>query len=355
MDYSAMDRFRDALAGKPGDRVPLFPMIAGWAAANFAEVPAPALSRSPDLIAQAQIAAKETLGYDSLYAYADALYIPEAFGCKVRFLETGPLVSPLMPSIGDARELPEPDVKTSGRLPVILELAEKLGSYSKDRIPVLGMFEGPFTTLCRVVEAEHILRLVYKNPSLLNELLDRIAAFLLQFGRALLESGANVIFIPEPTASASMISPAMFRRFVLPRLQRLTQELPAPCILHICGNTAPLLEPMAHSGADVLSLDQCMDLSAARAASPGVSLGGNVDPVDALLMGTKEKVAEAARKCLQKAGTARFVLMSGCGIPPASPIENVRAMVCAAEEYGLGPDGRESPPDVELKGSFDEQ
>ena len=340
MDYCAMDRFRDALAGKPRDRVPLFPMIAGWAVANFADAPAASVSGRADLIAQAQIGAKEALGYDSLYAYADALYIPEAFGCKVRFLETGPLVSPLMASIRDVGQLPQPDVRSSGRLPVILELTRKLGSYAKGRIPVLGMFEGPFTTLCRLVEAEHVLRLVFKNPSLLNALLDRVSAFLLQFGFALLESGANVIFIPEPTASASMISPAMFRRLVLPRLQMLTEKLAAPCILHICGNTAPLLDSMVQSGAEVLSLDQCMDLSSARAGSPGVSLGGNVDPVEALLMGSREKVAEAVRHCLRQAGTGRFVLMSGCGVPPGTPVENVAAMVKAAEEYGLGPDDR---------------
>jgi MtaA/CmuA family methyltransferase len=340
MTYSDMDRFKDALEGKPRDRVPLFPMIAGWAAVNFSAFSLSHMARRPELIVEAQIKAKESLGYDSLYAYADPLYVPEAFGCRVRFLETGPLVDPLplsAASIEDVHKLPEPDVRSDGRLPAILEVAKGLSAYGKGQIPVVGLFEGPFTTLCRLVEAERIMRMIYKNRSLLEGLLDRVNGFLLRFGRALIENGANTLLIPEPTASASMISPTMFRELVLPRLRTLTAELDVPCILHVCGDTTPLLEIMGESGAGVLSLDQCMDLSASRARVPRVALGGNVHPVDALLMGTREKVAENTRHCLHTAGASRFVLMTGCGVPPKTPIENVETMVQEAKAYALGP------------------
>ena len=212
-----------------------------------------------------------------------------------------------------------------------------LSAYGKGQIPVVGLFEGPFTTLCRLVEAEQIMRMIFKNRPLLEGLLDRVNGFLLRFGRALIENGANTLIIPEPTASASMISPAVFRAFVLPRLRVLMAELDVPCILHICGDTAPLLEIMGETGAGVLSLDQCMDLSASRARVPRVALGGNVHPIDALLMGTRERVAENTRHCLRSAGTSRFVLMTGCGVPPKTAIENVASMVQAVKEYGLGP------------------
>ena len=110
--------------------------------------------------------------------------------------------------------------------------------------------------------------------------------------KALVESGVNIIYIPEPTASSTMISPRMFSQFVLPRLQSLTSRLKVPAILHICGDTGPILPAMAQSGAKGLSLDQCMDLSNARAVVPGMVLAGNVDPVKTLLMGDTEAVKE---------------------------------------------------------------
>jgi MtaA/CmuA family methyltransferase len=212
-----------------------------------------------------------------------------------------------------------------------------LSDYADGKLPVLGLIEGPFTTACRILEPDLIMRLVYKNPVSLEALLDKVTGFLVEHGLALIENGANAIFLPEPTASASMISPAMFRQFVLPRLKSLTEKLIVPCILHICGDTSPTLDAMGECGAKVLSLDQCMDLSDSRAVFPEAVLGGNVDPINSLLMGSKEQVVKTTLNCLRSAGTSRFVLMSGCGVPPKTPLENVETMIKTAKEYGLGP------------------
>lgn len=256
MTYSALERFHDALKGRPQDRVPIFPMIAAWAAVNFSDSPPAQLARKPQRVVDAQIKAMESVGYDAFFAYADPLYIPQAFGCNVRFLEA---------------------------------------------------------------------------------ILDHVTAFLIEFSRALIENGANVIFLPEPTASAAMISPAAFRKLVLPRLQTITDKLDVPCILHICGDTSPVLDSIGQTGADVISLDQCMNLSESRSTLPGAVIGGNVDPINSLLNGSQNKIAEDTLNCLRTAGTDRFILMSGCGVPPGTPVEKVAVMVKTAKAYGMGP------------------
>ncbi|MCK4984706.1 MAG: hypothetical protein KAS40_04260 [Desulfobacterales bacterium] len=89
MTYSALERFHDALKGTPQDRVPIFPMIAAWAAFNFSDSPPDQLAREPQRVVDAQIRAMEAVGYDAFFGYADPMYIPQAYGCNVRFLETG--------------------------------------------------------------------------------------------------------------------------------------------------------------------------------------------------------------------------------------------------------------------------
>jgi uroporphyrinogen decarboxylase len=341
MSYSAMERFRDATKGKPRDRVPLFPMTAGWAAANFSDAPPSKVSSDAELIVQAQIRAREAAGYDALFAYANQLYVPGAFGCTIRFPRTGPISDPIpfnLDSLKDVESIHLPDPRHDSKLSLILEVVQGLNSYGKGNIPVLGGFEGAFTTACRIFNADVILRLVLKRRPILELLLDRINGFLVALGKALIANGANVLFVPDPTASTDLISPRMFRDLVLPRLRSLVEGFPVPCILHICGNTSMILEPMAQTGFRVLSLDQCMDLSDARKRVSHVALGGNVDPIKSLLMGSSEQVAENTRNCLRTAGTSRFVLMSGCGVPPQTPLANVKAMVATAMEYGLGPD-----------------
>ncbi|MBW1999254.1 MAG: uroporphyrinogen decarboxylase family protein [Deltaproteobacteria bacterium] len=339
MPYSATARFTDAFRGTPKDRVPVVPMIAGWAAANFSDTPLPELARDPEGIARAQVRAMEAVGHDAFFSYADPLYVPEAFGCRVRYARTGPIVDQLafkLESMEDLEEFPAPDPKGTGRLPMVLELVGRLNSYGNGEILVLGAFEGAFTSATRIIEADQVMRMVIKRPHVLHGLLDRINDFLIGFGHALIESGANALFIPEPSASASMISRDMFRRFVLPRLQVLVNKFEVPCILHMCGDTSPMLREMKDTGFHVLSLDQCMDLEKSRDLARGVAIGGNVDPVNSLFLGTRDQVREDTLGSLRKAGTAQFVLMSGCGVPPGAPVENLKVMVETAKEFGLG-------------------
>ncbi len=345
MPYSASNRMGDALRARPLDHVPVLPFLAGWAAAHYSIDPPTRIYRDPQRIAEAQIKAQETLGFDGLFGHLDPLHIPEAFGCPVHFTKSGPLAQPLripLETIDQVDALAFPDPQNSGRLPEILQTARLLAEYGQDRVPFIGLFEGPLTTTCRLFETDRIMRMLYRNRPVLSRLLDRVTEFLFLFAQALRDQGARFLLIPEPTASASMIAPRLFEEWVLPRLQRIMRNIDLPCILHICGDTSSLLRAMSQTGAEVLSLDQCMNLKTARADSPGVTLGGNVDPVNSLLLGSTQTVKEDTWNCLRQAGTERFILMSGCSVPPGTPEENIRAMIEAAREYGLGQDGSSS-------------
>src|ERR1039458_777469 len=74
--------------------------------------------------------------------------------------------------------------------------------------------------------------------------------------------------------------------------------------------------------------------SGASASSSHV-LFGNIDPSGVLANGTVEEVREATRQLIStwKPG-GRFILNSGCAIPPTTPPENIRAMIETARECG---------------------
>ncbi len=339
MSYSAMDRFTHAFEGKLFDRVPIFPMTSSWVPANFSRASLEETVKDPDILVEAQLKARDAVGYDCFFAYAEALHVAEAFGCSMRYTDTGPLATSLpieIKTLEDVDKFRCPNPSSSGRFPEIQEVIRKLHDYGKGDIPLLGLVEGPFTAACRIFEAQMIMRMTMKNRVVLEALLDKINDFLIEYGRTLIKNGANVIFLPDPSSSCSMIAPRLYREIVLPRVQRLTKNLSVPCMLHICGDTSLILELMNESGAEVLSLDQCMDMPEARRVLPGAVIGGNIDPINALLMGTREKVVEDTLACLRTTGIEKFVLMSGCGVPPKAPVENVKAMVDTACEYRLG-------------------
>ncbi|MBW1998281.1 MAG: uroporphyrinogen decarboxylase family protein [Deltaproteobacteria bacterium] len=337
MAYTEMDRLMDTLNGEPRDRVPILPMVSGWSATNFSDLPVSRLAFEPKLVVEAKIRAREAMGYDAFFAYAEPSPIYDAFGCKVHFRDKGPIMDSLdirVTSEEDLEKVPVPDPEKDGRLPLVLEIARGLSRYSRGEIPVLGALPGPFTTAGNIFGIEQTLRMTHRTPLLLDSILGRINGFLKEYGKALIKNGVHVMFIPEPSASATMISPLMFRRFVLPSLKELIRTLGIPCMLHICGDTFPLLEAMEESGARIVSLDQCMDLAMAKQRlGEGTVLGGNVDPVNSLLLGDEESVRTDTTRCLRVGGRTRFILMTGCSVPSMTRRENLQTMIDTVKQY----------------------
>ena len=315
--------------------VPAIPSVSGWVA-RFSGTPLKDLICNPEAIVHAQINAQKAIGYDALFAYIDPLYIPESFGCSLVFLTSGADVSPLNMNNEDVvKALPLPDIRKDGRLPLILGVAEKLVQSPGRGVPVLGLVEGPFTTSSRILGAEKMMKALIKNRSMVERLIEKVNQLLLHFGRALRKIGIDGWIIADPVSSSTMISPKFYRELVLPPLKNLIEKLGIPTILHVCGDTMPILPLMAETGAKVLSLDQCMDLALARETLANrCGIGGNVDPIHTLLLGTPEDVRRETLKCLKKGGKKGYILMAGCAVPPDTPMENLKAMIAANREHG---------------------
>ena len=329
-----IELFRKVMALEEVEEVPAIPSVSGWVA-KFSGLPLQTLLFDAGAMAKAQVRAQEAIGHDALFAYCDALYIPEAFGCPLVFRSSGPDVEALeINGEEDIRSLPVPDCSRDGRLPLLLELAEALVRLPGRKVPVLGLVEGPFTNCSRILGAEKLMRALIKNRSLVERMLEKVGALLSAFGRRLKEIPVDGLIIADPVSSSTMISPGRYREFVLPTLQSFIRNLGLPVILHVCGNTRPILDLMAETGASILSLDQCMDLAEAKERVSGrCGIGGNVDPVHVLLFGTPEGVKRETLRCLQQGGKKGYLLMAGCAVPPDTPIENLKAMVETARSF----------------------
>lgn len=326
------ERLLAALAGGECDRVPVLPLAGGWIARASGRPLAEIMARG-EALAAAQLDVQARVGWDALYAYFDPLAIPEAFGCAVVLKEFGgPSVAEELPleGSGGALDRPIPDPRREGRLPEILKAASILAERARGRLPVAALFEAPFTAASRMVGATPFLLAMMDDPPLTQRLVSRIADALIEYGRALATAGADLIIMPDPVSSTDLVSPEQSVEFAAPERRRVIEALPVPVMVHVCGNTGPIVGSLAASGACLLSLDQCMDLRQVRATVGWeVALGGNVDPIRVMEGGRPEEVAAAARATIAAGGPKRFVLMAGCAIPPPAPLANVQALVAA--------------------------
>lgn len=148
----------------------------------------------------------------------------------------------------------------------------------------------------------------------------------------LLAADIDVLYIGDPAASASLISPQHFEQYCLPAYQKFCTEFRDKVLIyiHVCGNSDPILEMLADTGAHVVEpLDPLGGVSVADAKTRiggRVALMGGVNTLT-LSNGTPADVkAESIQKC-KEGGPAGYILAAGDMVPPDTSIENLRAMV----------------------------
>ncbi len=83
----------------------------------------------------------------------------------------------------------------------------------------------------------------------------------------------------------------------------------------------------------MIEVDHKVDLALARSiVGDRACVIGNVDPVTVLLQGTPEQVRAVSEQCLRAGRGGGDVLGSGCVVPRITPLDNIRAMVGAAQD-----------------------
>jgi uroporphyrinogen decarboxylase len=86
----------------------------------------------------------------------------------------------------------------------------------------------------------------------------------------------------------------------------------------------------------ILELDYQVELrEAKRRIGSKACIQGNVNPTGALLRGSAADILSESRKCINDAAAGGgFILSTGCEVPYEAKIENVKALVRAAKEFG---------------------
>jgi uroporphyrinogen decarboxylase len=188
--------------------------------------------------------------------------------------------------------------------------------------------------------AEFLMRDCMKADKHLEEFLDLCTDALIVFGTAVIQAGADLIWIGDPTSSGDAISRKMWLQYGFPYTKRLVKALKNNRVIvamHICGDTKDRLDTYVETGIDAMSLDEKVDLGYARdVMGEDICLWGNVSPAKTLFFGTPEDVEAEAKACIEKGRgkKGKFVLCSGCGVSAEVPPESIKALANAARKYG---------------------
>ena len=212
---------------------------------------------------------------------------------------------------------------------VVIDAIAMLKARTGESAAVIGGVVGPFTLACQLAGLAETLMAAVRRRDRVRPWIEFATEVALAYARVQVEAGADAICIDDMSASLDVTSPTIYRDLVLPAHRRLAQAIQVPVILHICGGNTRILDLMAQTGVDALSLESRTDLATAVAMGRCAVVGG-IDPVGVLLNGNSQTVRGACEESL-RAGV--HLLAPGCGIPPATPTDNLLEMTHAAREW----------------------
>lgn len=288
-------------------------------------------------MASAAASTYRLFGFECAVAPFDLGIEAEALGCELNFYDDGskrilyPTVKTKILKLGDELEIPE-NLTQSGRVPILKEAIALLKEDVGDDVAIGTYVLGPYTLAGQVMDLNDLLKNSFKKPEEVDKILKSLSIAITIIAKELKEAGADYITIREMGAPADIISPRMFGSMVLGPLKETIANIKRPTILHICGNTNPIVEQMAEAGANAISLDQKNEVRGTRdKLGTDVVILGNVDPYNVLVKGTVNDV-ESAVKDVIEAGVNGVV--PGCDIWPEVPKENMQTLVESTKKYG---------------------
>lgn len=260
----------------------------------------------------------------------------EAFGSTIRFSESEvpTVVGHIVKTAQDAAALAVPAVGAA-RTGLYIQAIGRAAELITDR-PVFAGVIGPFSLSGRLMDMTEIMMKCYDEPETVHAVLEKAAAFSIEYIKAYKAVGANGVVIAEP--AAGLLSPPLNAEFSTPYVRRIVEAVQDEnfiVVYHNCGNTIPLIDSILSNGASMYHFGNAIRLEEMLAKVPGdVLVMGNVDPAGQFRNGTPESVYEATRDLLNRcAGYGNWILSSGCDIPPMTAWDNIDAFFRAHRDF----------------------
>ena len=305
------------------------------------------LCKSPSMACEVTLQPLARYNFDAAILFSDILTIPDAMGLGLYFADgEGPRFERPLKDEWEIRNLSAPD--PHAELQYVMDAVSEIRRALDGSVPLIGFSGSPWTLACYMVKGggskdfARIKAMALNDPATLHALLSVNTDAVIAYLAAQRAAGAQALQVFDTWGG--VLSPAMYREFSLPYLQRIARELDrgegdarTPLILFGKG-TAAYLEDLAAAGAEGVGVDWLVELGeAARRTQGKVALQGNLDP--ATLYGSPQAIAREAARVLDDYAAGNggsregHVFNLGHGMSPDMDPEHVAALVEAVHAH----------------------
>jgi uroporphyrinogen decarboxylase len=245
-------------------------------------------------------------------------------------------------TVDEVEAYPFPDYKAAYRHQ---NLEAKIQAVHDQGLATVSRFTMIFEHAWYLRGMENLMLDFFERPKFAEALLDHITDIACFIHRRFAEAGVDLIRTGDDigTQNGMIISPAMWRRWLKPRLARIIQAAksanPDVKVLYDSdGNFDPVIPDLIDIGVDVLAPIQpeCNDPAWLKQEyGDQLAFWGSLGVQSTIPFGTPEQVRQEVRQRIQTIGKGGgLVIAPSHVVPPEAPWENVLTLFEAIEEYG---------------------
>jgi [methyl-Co(III) methanol-specific corrinoid protein]:coenzyme M methyltransferase len=281
-------------------------------------------------------AGHEILGFDTIMPYFSVQMEAPALGCEMDWGDKETMPDCTTHPYKEAEDIRIPTEEELLKVQSIRTVVDaiKILREKYPTVAIIGKVMGPWTLAYHGFGVQNFLMDTILNPERVRKSLGKLQEISVMFANLQVRAGADAISFPDH-ATGDLVSPEMYRDFLVPLHKKIVTRIGAPIILHICGNTLNRAYLIAQEHFDCFHYDTKTDVVELKKVldKSTTTLIGGINNTEVLLFGTPEDVKKQSHFTV-KAGVE--ILAPECAIPLRTPNKNLKGIVEAAKEIPVG-------------------
>lgn len=251
----------------------------------------------------------------------------EVLGSEINYgtLQCEPKIQKeVFPSVSQVEFKPLDAMSKNARVNTIIQAGYELSRKYPD-VPVIGNLTGPVSTAGSIVDPMRFLKELRKDKENAHRTMDYVADHLIELAKLMIDNGATMISMADPTATGEILGPKMFDEYAVKYINKVVDaihEMGVPAIVHICGNMNVVKDSVAKIRSNAISTDAFVSLKILKEEFPQLTTMGNLSTIS-LEFAKEDAIAKQAER-LVKDGID--IIAPACGLSTSTPIRNIQAM-----------------------------
>lgn len=297
------------------------------------------LVETPELAAEVTIQPVDLLGVDAAIIFSDILVIPEAMGLEYQMIEKrGPYFEKTIQSESDLEKHAATDFNVEDRLGYVKEAIELTVKQLNGRVPTIGFAGAPWTLFCYMIEGSgsktfaKSRKVLYTNPSLAHDLLNRITDVTIRYLKMQITAGASLVQVFD--SWAGILGKDQYNEFGLLYLNKIAAAINEVPVTLFAKGAYTSLPDLALSDCNTIGLDWNMNAAHVREiAGENKTLQGNLDPC--ALYSSHQEVENFTIKMLNTFKSKRHIVNLGHGVYPDIDPNKVKTFIKTVKDYEI--------------------